>query len=107
LLVTANFGSYSITSNGWRYDVFVAKTDANGTWQWATDAGSSENDYAKSIALDGAGLPYVIGYLSLQLSLGICMLPAMEIMTFLSQSWIKWELAMGDTGWWPQCRLRV
>jgi len=59
---TANFGSYSITSNGWRYDVFVAKTDANGTWQWATDAGSSENDYAKSIALDGAGLPYVIGY---------------------------------------------
>ena len=57
---TATFGSYSLTSNG-EYDVFVAKMDADGNWQWATKAGGSDMDYGSAITIDDAGNTYVTG----------------------------------------------
>ncbi len=57
----ATFGSYSITTSGF-YDIFVAKMDANGNWQWATQAGGSEIDIGYGITIDDAGNSYVTGY---------------------------------------------
>ncbi|MCK4694720.1 MAG: SBBP repeat-containing protein, partial [Candidatus Cloacimonetes bacterium] len=58
---TATFGSYSLTSSGID-DIFVAKMDADGIWQWAKQAGGSFEDSGKSIALDSAGNSYVTGH---------------------------------------------
>jgi hypothetical protein len=58
---TATFGSYSLTSYGYR-DIFVAKVDANGNWQWAAKAGGSDGDNGNGITIDDAGNTYVTGY---------------------------------------------
>ncbi|MCK4312364.1 MAG: SBBP repeat-containing protein [Candidatus Cloacimonetes bacterium] len=57
---TATFGSYSLTSNGNR-DIFVAKVDAYGVWQWATHAGGTYEDNGKAITIDDTGNSYVTG----------------------------------------------
>ncbi|MDP8314998.1 MAG: T9SS type A sorting domain-containing protein [Candidatus Celaenobacter antarcticus] len=58
---TATFGSYSITSYGGN-DIFVAKMDANGNWQWATKAGGNSSDCGLGITIDDAGNTYVTGF---------------------------------------------
>ncbi len=57
---TATFGSYTITNSGC-FDIFVAKMDANGNWQWATKAGGTSYDYGNGITIDNAGNYYVTG----------------------------------------------
>ncbi len=57
---TATFGSYTITGNG-GLDIFIAKMDAIGNWQWATHAGGSSWDLAYGITIDNAGNSYVTG----------------------------------------------
>lgn len=57
---TTTFGSYSITSKG-NADLFVAKLDSQGTWQWVTGGGSNSSDYAYDLAFDGSGNVYVSG----------------------------------------------
>ncbi len=37
---TATFGAFTLTSSG-SYDVFGAKFDADGNWQWAKQAGGN------------------------------------------------------------------
>jgi len=60
---TAHFGSYSLTSNGYS-DMFIAKIDADGDWQWANNAGGSVWDEGRSITIDDAGNFYVTGNFS-------------------------------------------
>ena len=59
---TVTFGFYSLTSSGGS-DIFVAKMDAGGNWQWVTQAGGSlligESGYG--ITIDNAGSIYVTG----------------------------------------------
>ena len=57
---TASFGSISLTSTGGT-DVFVAKLDANGAWQWAVSGGGSGSDLGQRIAIDSGGNLCVIG----------------------------------------------
>jgi len=57
---TATFGSYSLSSQG-SYDIFVARLDPDGNWQWATRAGGSSQDYAYGVAMDEAGNSYITG----------------------------------------------
>jgi hypothetical protein len=57
---SATFGSTTLTSSG-SYDVFIAKYDATGNFQWAARAGSSGEDYGRNIALDGSGNSYITG----------------------------------------------
>jgi hypothetical protein len=45
-------------------DMFVAKYDANGNFQWVRHAGSTGRDEAKSIKCDAAGNVYVAGFFS-------------------------------------------
>jgi len=57
------FGSYSQSSYG-SYDLFVAKANSSGTWQWMTDAGGSYYEYAQDIAVDANGNAFITGTLS-------------------------------------------
>lgn len=57
-------GQANATSSG-DYDVFLAKYDASGTFQWVTTAGGGiGRDRGVSIALDDAGFLYITGYFS-------------------------------------------
>ncbi|MCK4312529.1 MAG: SBBP repeat-containing protein, partial [Candidatus Cloacimonetes bacterium] len=58
---TATFGSYSLTSSG-EEDIFAAKMDADGNWQWAIQAGGTDDDRGFGITVDAAGNSYVTGY---------------------------------------------
>ncbi|MDP8242138.1 MAG: SBBP repeat-containing protein [Candidatus Celaenobacter antarcticus] len=55
------FGSHSLTSSGVG-DIFVAKIDQDGVWQWATQAGGTGNDVSNSINIDTSGNSYITGY---------------------------------------------
>jgi hypothetical protein len=60
---TANFGDDSLTSSGWE-DIFVAKLDSNGNWQWAkrAGAGSASDDRGKDLDVDSSGDILVTGF---------------------------------------------
>jgi len=45
-------------------DIYVAKYDANGVFQWIKTAGSSGRDEAKSVKCDAAGNVYIAGMMS-------------------------------------------
>ncbi len=60
---TATFGATVLTSSGGD-DVFVAKLDANGNWQWAVKGGWVNYESAYRITTDSAGTSYVTGYFS-------------------------------------------
>jgi hypothetical protein len=59
-MYTATFGSTQLTSQG-SADVFVAKLDTNGVWEWAVSGGGSSPDYVCDIALDSNGNTYLTG----------------------------------------------
>jgi len=56
---TAYFGSTALTSNG-SYDVFVAKIDSSGNWEWAKSAGGSAGDQGNNIYVDTDANSYII-----------------------------------------------
>jgi hypothetical protein len=56
----AVFGTTSLTSYG-GWDIFVAKLDNEGAWQWAVNAGGSKQDGGASIAVDDEGNCYITG----------------------------------------------
>ncbi len=66
---SADFGASTLVSNG-AADIFVAKLNSSGTWQWARKLGSSTADYGKAICTDGSGTSVVTGYFSGTLSVG-------------------------------------
>ncbi|MDO9577999.1 MAG: SBBP repeat-containing protein [Candidatus Cloacimonadales bacterium] len=57
---TATFGAYSLTTSG-NTDIFVAKIDSNGDWQWAVQAGGYWGDISRAISTDAAGNSYLTG----------------------------------------------
>ncbi|WP_165699391.1 SBBP repeat-containing protein [Hymenobacter jejuensis] len=57
----ADFGTTTLTSSG-SSDVFVAKLNPSGQWQWAVKAGGLADDRSNCIAVDGAGNAVVTGY---------------------------------------------
>jgi hypothetical protein len=59
---SVNFGlGYTLTSAG-QGDAYVAKYNASGTLQWATDLGGTGDDQGLGITADGSGNTYVTGY---------------------------------------------
>lgn len=58
---TATFGSSSVTTSGGN-EVFVARCDSNGTWQWVASGGTPGIDIAFDIALDDQDNSYITGY---------------------------------------------
>ncbi len=57
---TAIFGGTTLTSSGGT-DIFIAKMNAVGNWQWVKQAGGTAWDYGYGIAVDSAGNCYVTG----------------------------------------------
>jgi len=57
---TAVFGTTTLTSYG-TMDIFVAKLDNRGAWQWAVNAGGLKSDEGYSIAVDEDGNSYITG----------------------------------------------
>ncbi|HHE39240.1 MAG TPA: hypothetical protein ENL20_11810, partial [Candidatus Cloacimonetes bacterium] len=57
----ATFGSYSLTSYAYSYDIFVAKINENGIWQWAAKAGGTQYDAGRGIVNDESGNIYISG----------------------------------------------
>jgi len=56
----AQFGPYYIQGSG-SYDIFIAKMDANGIWQWAKQAGGVNYDDGEGITVDNEGNVYLTG----------------------------------------------
>jgi hypothetical protein len=48
--------------NAGGYDIVMAKYDTNGNQLWLTQYGTAGDDVPYSIALDPAGVPYIVGY---------------------------------------------
>jgi hypothetical protein len=68
--VTANFGSYQLSSSGLS-DIYVAKLDSSGIFQWAVRAGeASNNDIGYSIAVDHLANLYITGNFNQEFSFG-------------------------------------
>jgi hypothetical protein len=51
---SATFGATTLVSQG-SSDIFVAKLDATGGWQWAVRGGGTSYDYTDNIAVDSNG----------------------------------------------------
>lgn len=58
-----NFGTVTINGNGME-DIFLAKYDANGNFQWVQAAGGPGRDEPKSLVCDAAGNVYMSGFYS-------------------------------------------
>ncbi len=55
------FGSITLNSIGFSYDVFIVKYDASGTVLWAKSAGGTNSDYGYKISTDASGNAFVTG----------------------------------------------
>ena len=66
---SASFGGTTLTSTG-NYDVFVAKLDTNGNWQWAKSAGGTNWDGGMGVAVDVNGNVIITGYFQGSASFG-------------------------------------
>jgi hypothetical protein len=63
---SSTFGTLTISSQG-NFDVFVAKLNSSGNWEWAKSAGGAGDDRAgigKSISVDPFGNSYITGYVN-------------------------------------------
>lgn len=59
----ATFGTTTVYGSGGR-DMYVAKYDMNGVFQWVKTGGGAKRDEAKSIKCDAAGNVYICGMYS-------------------------------------------
>ena len=66
---TATFENTSVTALD-RDDIFVAKYDTNGNFQWVRSAGSTLEDSGRGIAVDAGGNVVVTGYYKLTATFG-------------------------------------
>jgi hypothetical protein len=66
---TTTFGSTNLTSNG-DTDIFIAKLNNSGSWQWAVNVGDSEGDSGHDIVVDSTGNAYVVGVFKLTATFG-------------------------------------
>lgn len=68
---TCIFGNFSLTSVANSPDVFVAKLNTNGVFQWVKTGGGQENDLSYSIATDTSGNCVVTGQYSNSVNFGV------------------------------------
>jgi hypothetical protein len=88
----ASFGSTVLTTNGWG-DIFVAKLDTNGNWQWAKHAGGPWHDCGVGISVDSDGNSYVTGVFDDNASFG-------DIVLTSSDGWDVFVAKLDTNGNW-------
>jgi hypothetical protein len=59
---SAKFGAITLPGGPGTSDVFVAKLNSAGTFQWAVQMGNSGDDETNSLAIDAAGNLYTAGF---------------------------------------------
>ncbi len=96
-----NFESIELISQGQR-DVFIAKYNIDGEFQWAISAGGSGDDYGNAIACDDEGNTYITGMFTEFALFGSIELYAYGqqdafIASFDNQGNLRWAEAAG--GW--------
>lgn len=67
---TATFGSTMLTNASSALDIFVAKWDSNGTFQWARRAGGAYDDAGNGLAVDAETNVLVTGFFSTNAAFG-------------------------------------
>lgn len=100
---TIVFGSTSLTSAGGD-DVFVAKLDQDGTYEWAVRFGGTGNDWGFESAVAADGSITVVGYFENTVAFGSTTLTsAGQTDTFLLRlnpdRSVRWVVGGGGTGW--------
>lgn len=65
----AQFGSTKLQSKG-EQDLFVARMNDKGQWEWAISAGGSDTDVAVAVASDTSGNAYITGYFQETVQMG-------------------------------------
>ena len=65
-----NFGGGPLTAPLNSYDIFVAKFNSAGDYQWAKRAGAEGSDYGNSVAADSGGNVLVAGYFTTSADFG-------------------------------------
>jgi hypothetical protein len=98
---TASFGSTDLTTEGGS-DIFIAKMNPSGTWQWARQAGGTGNDRGKGIALDASSNAFITGDIYEDASFGTIILAGRVYDMFVARidssgSW-DWAKKGGSTG---------
>jgi hypothetical protein len=63
------FGSTKLQSKG-EQDLFVARTNDKGQWEWAISTGGSDTDVAVAVASDTSGNAYITGYFQETVQMG-------------------------------------
>ena len=68
---TATFGTITLTSPGPpNCDIFVAKINSSGTWQWATMANGTGDDKINALSVDASGNAYSTGHIQNTVTFG-------------------------------------
>ena len=80
------FGTHTIyNSNASQAEVFVAKMDASGDWQWANSAEGNNGDAAYDLAINSEGIVSIVGVYNGQIQFGPYSLASTsESQTFVS-----------------------
>jgi len=100
---TAYFGAFTITSSG-SADIFAAKIDTDGNWQWAKKAGGTSVDKGLGISTDAFGNSYVTGHFKYTATFGAFSLVSSggnEIFVAKLDTDGNWQWAKkaGGSGW--------
>jgi hypothetical protein len=100
---TATFGTTSLTSQG-SQDVFIAKLDTDGVWQWAKNGGGTSSDGGSDITVDTSGNIYVTGSFSATAIFGSTSLTSQGeydvfIAKLTSNAIWHWATSAGGTRW--------
>jgi len=93
-----------ITPLGFTYDLFIAKYNSSGVFQWVRNAGSTEDDEASAVAIDNNGNAIITGYfMSSNITFGTNTLsndnnfPDMFLVKYNSSGDVTWaKIVSGD-----------
>ena len=100
---TVTIGSTTLTSAG-SYDVFVAKYNTSGTFQWVKSISGTSTDNGTGIATDSSGNVYVIGYYvgTIDFGSGTSLTSAGSGDAFVAKyntgGTVQWAKSIGNTG---------
>ncbi len=98
---TINIGGPAVASAGLE-DIFFAKFNSSGTWQWQLLAGNTGSDYGEACAVDANNLPHVVGYFNGTILLGGSLTSAggedIFQAKYSANAVVQWSQRRGGTG---------